>query len=73
MHPQTNYRNDDGNENYDRHSHGHTYSRNESRRCNYCAEYNHSTNECGFRKPVLCRQCGAPGYKQKFCVDFTRR
>lgn len=43
------------------------------RRCQYCAEHNHSTAECGFRKPALCRQCGNHGHKQKFCVEFTRR
>jgi lysophospholipase L1-like esterase len=26
----------------------------ESRRCRYCAEYNHDASSCGFRKPAVC-------------------
>ena len=42
-----------------------------NRRCGYCAEHNHSTTQCGFRKPAVCRQCRAEGHKQKFCSEFN--
>jgi hypothetical protein len=42
----------------------------DSQRCGFCAEYNHSTSECGFQNKVRCRQCSRLGHKQKFCVDF---
>ena len=41
-------------------------------RCNYCAEYNHDTSSCWFRKPAICRQCSMEGHKQKFCFEFSQ-
>ena len=43
----------------------------DNRRCLYCAEYNHSTRQCGFRGPAICRQCCSEGHKQKFCSEFN--
>ena len=40
------------------------------KRCEFCAEFNHQTRECGFRSPVNCRQCQCAGHKQKFCSEF---
>ena len=47
------------------------YPRRDSR-CNYCMEFNHSTHECGFRKPAVCRQCFEAGHKQKFCAEVNQ-
>jgi antitoxin component of MazEF toxin-antitoxin module len=48
------------------------YMKNQSsKRCGYCAEFNHVTRECGFRKAVQCRQCLYQGHKQKFCYEFS--
>ena len=73
LHVQMNHRSGERNQHYDRTSYRYTKMHNENQRCQYCAEHNHSTRDCGFRKPALCRQCGAHGHKQKFCVDFSSR
>ena len=43
-----------------------------NKRCMNCKEFNHSTQECGFRKPAQCRQCFSYGHKQKFCSEFRQ-
>ena len=42
----------------------------DAHRCDYSAEVNHTTHECGFRNLVTCHNCGARGHKQKFCAYF---
>jgi hypothetical protein len=46
--------------------------RTNNERCEYCAEFNHKTGDCGFKRHVLCRQCSILGHKQKFCAEFSR-
>ena len=38
------------------------------KRCKNCYEDNHTTVECGFRRPIECRQCYNLGHKQKHCT-----
>ena len=43
------------------------YTKKYSRGCYNCGERNHTTQGCRYDVPIICRNCGLEGHKDKFC------